>query len=103
MTLIAWQGNICQKKLQKWSVKVLCLENSKSQFVYDFDIYVGKNSCNMERATCKSCELQSTHLMVTRLMDGKNRKGHVVVMDNYFSSVGLFKELAKNKHIALGH
>ena len=30
-------------------------------------------------------------------MDGKNNgKGHVVVMDNYFSSVGLFGELVRN-------
>jgi hypothetical protein len=27
-------------------------------------------------------------------MEGLKNKGHVVVMDNYFSSIGLFEELA---------
>ena len=37
------------------------------------------------RSTCG--ELQLPHLVVTCLMDGNNGKGHVVVMDNYFSSM----------------
>ena len=36
------------------------------------------------------------HFVVIHLIDGNNGKEHLIVMDNYFSSVGLFKELAAN-------
>ena len=35
-------------------------------------------------------------------MERNNGKGHVVVMDNYFTSVGLFEELAQNGTYAIG-
>ena len=33
---------------------------------------------------------------MTRLIDGNNEKEHVVIMENYFSNVGLFKELGRD-------
>ena len=50
----------------------------------------------MEQATNRCRKFQLAHLIVTRLMDGNNEKGHIVVIDNYFSSVELFEELARN-------
>ena len=32
--------------------------------------------------------------MVTKSIEGNNRKGHVVEMDNYFTLISLFEELA---------
>ena len=33
------------------------------------------------------------HLIITNLMEGKHEKGHVLVTNNYFTSVDLFEEL----------
>ena len=50
----------------------------------------------MERPRSTRGELQLAHLIAICLMDGNNGNGHVVVMDHYFSNVGLFEELARN-------
>ena len=100
--MIRYKGTYCParqympKKPQKWSLKVWCLVDSKSQYVYGFDIYARKNGENMKPSRRIPEEPQLAYLIETRLIDGNNGKGHVVVMDNNFSSVGLFEELARN-------
>ena len=83
------------KKPQKWEIKVWCLANSVSKCVYNFDIYCFKfeNICTgdvpVERGD--GSMVRSSILM---LMVGFEGKGHVIVTDNYFSSIRLFFELA---------
>jgi hypothetical protein len=38
-------------------------------------------------------ESRLTHEVVLKLVSGIEGKGHLVVMDNYFSSIGLFQDL----------
>ena len=42
------------------------------------------------------------HLVVTNLMQGLHNTDYVVAMDNYLTSVGLFKELASLGTYAMG-
>ena len=42
------------------------------------------------------------HNMVLKMVEGLDGKGHVVVTDNYFSSVGLFTDLAAREIYATG-
>ena len=37
-----------------------------------------------------------------KLMEGNQRKAHCIVMDNYFTSVGIFEELLQNETYAIG-
>ena len=47
-------------------------------------------------------EPRLAHNVVVDMVDGLDGKGHVVVMDNYFSSVGLFTKLALHRIYAMG-
>jgi hypothetical protein len=39
------------KKSLKWGVKVWCAVDSKSKFIYDFDIYYGKRQTSLKSTT----------------------------------------------------
>jgi hypothetical protein len=84
-------------KPKKWGVKVWCLANSKSKYVYNFEIYCGKNAIGLEgQAPAHVGEGNMARNVVLGLMEGLEGKGHVLVTDNYFSSIGLFTELANH-------
>ena len=87
---------IYAQKTTKWGIKVWCLADSRDRYVYDFDIYCGRNGGDGDIEPGRRGEANLAHSVVTKLMDCNNGKDHVVVMDNYFTSVGLFKELAQN-------
>lgn len=99
--MIRYKGSYCParqympKKPQKWCIKVWCLADSSSKFVYYFDIYCGKNHNDVEVATVERGEPKLAHGVVLKLVEGLENKGHVVVTNNYFSSVGLFVDLLK--------
>jgi len=81
------------KKPQKWGIKVWCLANSTSKYVFNFEIYCRANHEGVEDIPLvQHIEASVAHNVVKRLLNGQEGKGHVV-MDNYFSSVGLFIEL----------
>jgi hypothetical protein len=42
------------------------------------------------------------HSIVMKLMEGNHGRDHCIVIDNYFTSVGLFEELAANETYATG-
>ena len=106
--MIRYKGTYCParqympKKPQKWGIKASCLADSKDRYVYDFDIYCGRNGGDGDIEPERRGEANLAHSVVTKLMDRNNGKGHVVVMDNYFTSVGLFEELAQNGTYATG-
>jgi hypothetical protein len=78
-------------KPQKWGLKVWCLADTVSK--YNFAIYCGKSMENVLQPTSRG-EPRLAHNVVLNMVEGLDGKGHVVVMDNYFSSVGLFTEMA---------
>jgi hypothetical protein len=82
--MIRYKGTYCflqqymPQKPQKWSIKVWCLACSVTKFVWNFTIYCGKE--------------EATSTVEPIAIEGK---GHVIAMDNFFTTVGLFQELAE--------
>jgi hypothetical protein len=102
--MIWYKGSYClvcqymPNKLEKWGVKVWCLADSKSKFVYNFEIYFSKNADGPEsQAPARvgegniACKKRN---VVLGFMEGLQGKGHVLVTDNYFCNIALFAELA---------
>jgi hypothetical protein len=56
------------KKLEKWRIKVWCLAESSSKFVYNFDIYCGKNLEVEVRVAIPRGEATLAHAIVTKLL-----------------------------------
>jgi hypothetical protein len=107
-TMVRYKGTYCParqympKKPVKWGVKVWCAADSKLKFIYDFDIYCGKSQATLESRASRTEEQNLAHRVVTQLTAGLDNKGHVVVMDNYFTSVGLFRDLERRGIYATG-
>jgi hypothetical protein len=107
--MIRYKGSYCPahqympNKPEKWEVKVWCLADSKSKFVYNFEIYCGKNPNGPKgQAPTHVGEGNLARNVVLGLMEYLEGKGHVVVTDNYFSSISLFTELANRDIYATG-
>ena len=99
--MVQYKGKYCPlrqympKKLEKWGIKIWCLASSVTKCVYNFFIY-----CSKVEPVCDTGVIQSepngetlAHAVVLNLLEGLHDVGHIVVMDNYFISIGLFKEL----------
>jgi hypothetical protein len=85
---------IYAKKTVEMEDKVWCLLDSKSKYVYDFEIYCGRNDNGVEESkNVVRAEGSVATNVVFNLMNGLEVKGHVVVTDSYFTSVGLYMEL----------
>ena len=62
-------------------------------YVYNFDVYCGRNlEGNIRILVCCGNPLLAQEV-VLNLVGDLYGKGHVISMDNYFSSIPLFKEL----------
>ena len=98
--MICYKGSYCLachymlKKPEKWGIKVWCLADSCSKFVYNFDIYCGKNLDAKVRIVVPQGEASLAHAIVMNLLQGLEEKEHCIIIDNHFSSIGLFKDLA---------
>jgi hypothetical protein len=79
------------KKPIKWGLKLWCLACAASKFIYNFDICCGKTTRSMdgEDEAVPSTEGNLAKEVVLKMVDGLDKKGHVVIMDNYFTSIGL--------------
>jgi hypothetical protein len=107
-TMVKYKGTYCParqympKKPIKWGIKVWCIADSTSRFVWDFDIYCGKNQATLEGRASSREEQSLAHRVVMDLTGGLEHKNHVVVMDNFFTSVGLFRDLERRGIYATG-
>jgi hypothetical protein len=99
---VGYKGSYCPtrqylpNKPTKWGIKIWCLADSVTKFVYNFEIYCGRNGVELvevERAKAVRGEPRQAHEVVLRLVEGLENKNHVMVCDNFFTSVGLFMEL----------
>ena len=98
-TLIAFKGRsrfkqYKPKKPHKWGVNAWTLAESKTGYVYNWEIYEGKQQ--------QPTEVGLTQRVVTNLVSSVYGRGHHVYMDNYFSSPNLFDELQQNQVGACG-
>jgi hypothetical protein len=99
--MIRYKGTYCflqqymPQKPQKWSIKVWCLACSVTKFVWNFTIYCGKEEATSTVESIARGEPKLTHKVVMKLVKDIEGKGHVIAMDNFFTTVGLFQELAE--------
>jgi hypothetical protein len=97
--MIRYKGSYCPlcqympNKPEKWGIKVWCLADSITKFMSNFQIYVGKSQTVDEQEQVAHRESILAHGVVVDLLQGHENKAHVVAMDNYFTSVGLFNDL----------
>ena len=75
-------------KIIKWGYRVW------NAYVLNFGVYTGKTS--------KITDQSLGHSVVMGLMEGYLDKNHVVVMDNFFSSIPLFSDLLHRSTYACG-
>ncbi len=92
-TFIACKGRIHLKqykprKPHKWGLNAWTLAESKTGYVFNWDIYAGKTAANDPRGM--------TFGVVADIARPVYARGHHIYMDNYFSSPALFDELARN-------
>ena len=88
-------------KPQKWSLKVWCLACSVLKYVRNFEVYCGNknpipppsNDGPLIVVAPPLHQSNLAHNVVMRLLKGLWEVGHFVTMDNFFSSVALFKDL----------
>jgi hypothetical protein len=75
---------------------------SVTKFVWNFAIYCGKNK-ETEKVVCVARgEASLAYKVILDLAIELQGKGHVISMDNFFTSVGLFEELAFMQIYATG-
>lgn len=83
-------------KPTRWGIKAFILSESDSGYCLRSKVYTGKHSFQWEPGTLL------TENVVTSLLDGYEDKGHVVFMDNFYSSPHLFSLLEEKKIGACG-
>ena len=101
-SIIAFKGKCSwvvykPQKPHKWGMNAWVLTDATNGYVYNWSLYTGK-SVNEE----PQADVGLTHRVVTDLVDVVYDKGHIIYMDNYFSSPALFDELADNQTGACG-
>jgi hypothetical protein len=90
------------KKPQKWGMKIWCLADAISRYVHDFNIYCGASHYSVDGGKDNVVEGGQGAEVVEKLVGKLAHQGHLVLMDNFFSSVELFQELEKKGIYATG-
>lgn len=88
--MVAYKGRsslkqYCPLKPVKRGFKVWCLNDSRTGYMFDFMVYTGKEDSGRTHGLGAK--------VVKDLSENLKGKGHIIIMDNYFSSVGLFEDL----------
>ena len=102
--MIQYKGSYfpaCQympKNVKNGESKLWCFVDTKSKFVHNFNIYCGQNGLrdgkrNIDGQVARTGKPKFAHNVVMKLIEGNEGKGHCIVMDNFFSSIGHFEDL----------
>lgn len=78
-------------KPTKWGIKVWCLTDSVTKYVWTFEVYGGAQKGVVLKS--KKGEAQMGENMVLKLSMGLHGVGRVIVIDNFFLSLNLFEAL----------
>jgi len=101
-SIVEWLGRLQFKqyipsKRHRFGIKLFVLCDCKSGFVLDFLIYTGDNSHITINET-----LKLSGSVISTLMEDYVNKGHIIYMDNWYSSPTLFEYLLKKDTGACG-
>ena len=72
------------------------------KYVWNFEIYCGKTQVVEEERRIARGEPKLARNVVVNLTSEIGGRGHVIVMDNFFTSVGLFRDLLSKSIYATG-
>lgn len=97
-SIVEWKGQLQFKqyipsKRHRFGIKLFVLCDCKSGFVLDFLIYTGDNTHITINETLK---LYGS--VISTLMEPYVNKGHIIYMDNWYSSPTLFEYLLKKRY-----
>lgn len=98
--MVAYKGKYCQirqymrAKPVKYGIKIWCVCSSKSRYVWNINVYLGKDG--------EKSVIGTGHDVVLALIQGLEHRRYVCMMDNYFSGVQLFDTLLKHGFYAIG-
>ena len=81
-------------KPHKWGLKAWCLADSKTGYMYNWELYTGK--------TDRPAGTSLVHDVVVKITRPIVNLGHVIFMDNFFSSPALYSTLADEQTGACG-
>ena len=81
-------------KPTKWGIKLWCVADASQKYVYDFEVYTGASVKNMVSQAGPG-EAKTGYEVVLSLMSGLHGRGHMVFMDNFFTSVKLLMSMVE--------
>lgn len=96
--MVRYKGKFCPilqylpNKRTKWGVKVWCLADVVSKYVYSFEVYTGATLTASLQSVGRG-EAKTGYAVVSNLMEGLHGKHHIVFTDNFFTSPKLFVDL----------
>jgi hypothetical protein len=106
--MVKYKGTYCPiwqympKKPEKWGIKFWVLADSMSKFIYCFEIYCGKNLEAKVRAEVPTGQGGAAYGVVMNLLQGLEEKRHCMVIDKFFCSIPLFRDLASRAFMQQG-
>lgn len=100
-SIIPTKGRIGQlvympAKPNKWGLKAWGLTDAKTGYIYNWHLYLGGETDQTSRA------VNVPYKVISSLSEDVQNKGHVIYMDNFFSSPALFHYLAQHGTGACG-
>lgn len=103
-TLLLYKGRLIFKqyipnKRARFGMKGYVLAESDSGYIYKYSLYQGKDR---ENAANVDVSQGVAHRIVLDLMDGLLDSGYELIMDNWYNSPALMKELYERKTYAYG-
>ena len=100
-SIIAFKGRTSMtqympNKPHKWGLKAWCLADSKTGYMYNLNMYTGKETVAVNETR------GATHRVVMDVISPILDRGHIFYMDNYFTSPALFKDMIDRQTGACG-
>jgi hypothetical protein len=80
--MVCYKGSYClarqymPKKPEKLGMKIWCLADSVTRFIYNFDVYCGASFKTIGDPKSKKGEAKQGQRIVENLVDGLAREGH---------------------------
>lgn len=107
--MMSYKGKYCPTrqympaKPVKWSLKLWCLTDSRSSYMWTFDAYCGAPQVDEGEATSKKRDAKQGMNAVKKLVRGLDGRGHTCLMDNSLTSIELFREMEQRGLYVMGN